>query len=46
MVFPKSGETDINFQSGPKNIDFFMGVAPARIYLPQKARMERLNFCP
>ena len=27
-----------SFRSGPENLDFFLGAAPARIYLPREAR--------
>ena len=36
--FSEVGRTDINFRLGPENQDFFLGAAPARIYLPRKVR--------
>ena len=43
MVFSKSGGPGTNFQSGPENLHFFLGTAPAHIYLPRKARKGRFN---
>ena len=43
MDFRKSGTMGRSFPSGPENPGFF--VAPARIYLPRKAR-SGLGYCP
>ena len=32
------------FQSGPENLDFFLGAAPARTYLPEKLVGGGLTF--
>ena len=43
MVFSKSGGAGRSFRLGPENLDFFLGAAPARVYLPRHARRGRFN---
>jgi hypothetical protein len=43
MLFLKLDETGRSLRSGPQNLDFFLGAAPARIYLPRKAHRGRFN---
>ena len=46
MVFSKSHRVGKSFRAGSTKIDFFLGVALAWLYLPQKARRGRFNAPP
>ena len=44
--FSKAEKVGIRFQASPENLEFFLGVALAHIYVSQKARKGWFNAPP